>query len=327
MRIRSIAVVSVSGMMMALVGLAQDAAPTHAQIEKALASARQSRVPVEKSFQSARDELLRLDASVEKQVSELVQYVSGFTDSVESGTEIANLKKDLVERLGKSLDWYRRERDERVRNLAGKDAETAARESEAMEERMDKRISEMLSVTASLAEHKDFQKYETYYSGNSRGSRIGDDGDFHQRVRPEYNQDRRAGAKGDQVKGELEEDLKKAISQLEMKEASLQTRLTSLGNSPNAASVEAELKWTRELLETRRGQLKQLIVQPTTGGEQVGDKEANEIRRRVEEAAQSIRNDWRKMQAAEIQYSTQKTRLRQEDARIARLEKQLAETP
>lgn len=327
MKIRSLTAVSISGMLLSFAGFAQEAPPTRAQVEGALEAARRSRAPVEKTYLEAREELVRLDASVENQVSELVKYVSSVTDSVESGTEIANLKKDLVEGLGKSLDWYRREREERVRGLAGKDPEGAAQEAAAMEERMDRRITEMLAVTASLAEHKDFQKYETYVSGNSSGGRFGNDLDVHQRVRPEYKQDKRAGAKGDQIKDDLEEDFRKGIAQLEMREASLQTRLKSLGSSPSAASVEAELKWVRDLLESRRAQLKQLITQTTTGGEELGDQQASQVRRQVQEAAQRIRNDWRKMQAAEIQYSTQKARLHQVDARIARLEKQLAATP
>jgi hypothetical protein len=310
----------VAGTAVALSGFAQDAQPNRAQLEQALQSTRQSRTRCDASFQKARDELVRLDASVEKQVGELVQYVSGVTDSTESGTEIANLKEDLLKGLGNSLAWYKRERDERILSMSGRSAiEGADKEVGAMDERIDRRISEMLAVTASLTEHKDFQKYETYYNTQ--------DDEYHRQVRDEYQQSRRAGGKSEDLKEDLEGDLEKGIAQLEQKEALLQSKLQTVSNTDAAASVEAELKWVRQLLETRRTQMRTLLTQSAIPAAELGDKEASNVRRRVQEAAQRIKNDWRLMQAAEIKYSTEKQRLHQIDSRIARMEKQLSALP
>ena len=303
-------------------GPAPKAPPTRADYEKAFAAAEVRRAQSLIRFEKARNELVRLDASIEKQVGELVQYLTTVTDSTDSGTEIARIKEDVIQSLRKAIDWYARERVERLGPMKSRDGNTseqAAKEVGILDDHINTRVEQMLAITASLTKQTDFKKYETYYDDDSD--------DVRRKVRKEYKQDKKASGKGEEIKEDLAGGLEKAIQALEQKKTVIEQRLKLIPHPEARKPDEAELAWIEELLENRRQDLRDLTTQDSTGATPVGDKEADNVRRMIQASILRLKADWIQMQAMESQYSTERTRLEQIDRQVQLMKQRVESLP
>ncbi|MCH7225630.1 hypothetical protein [Haloferula sp. A504] len=127
-----------------------------------------------------REDTKRLDARVEKRAEELVTMLTEIRDSQESKTRVAQMKMRAITGLRNWIEHYQRRRSRILETLRqGKGhlpTEDLERSIEAFDKRIDKRVSQIMELTASMGDRQEVEKYESdgghywdgYYYESSR---------------------------------------------------------------------------------------------------------------------------------------------------------------
>jgi hypothetical protein len=272
---------------------ASNAPPTPAQIEEQIVlmegQLRAARARADRRVQRIEE----LDKGIEAQVNDIVGMLKGVSDSTESKTEVANEKIKVMQGLRRSIDYYVQQRAKRQEELKASypkvNPEDLKADVDALNEKIDQRIAQIIEITGSLAKHDDFQKYEYYTESYGWGQT-----DTKRVVRDEYKQSRNEGRKAEEAVEDVAESLGKAVRSLEDRNATLERQL-GYGTEKQQAAMKEEIERNKELIRSRREQLTKIISQPSHGGRAVGDREADTLERVIRDSAAGIRSDWQEL--------------------------------
>ena len=244
----------------------------------------------EARFESLRLDLRALDDRVEKQIDQIVKTLSSVKDSNDSKTRVANVKEDVIQALGRTVAVYRTKRMEafeRMRKDPDAPKELLEKEVAVFDERIGKRIEQVMQIARSFPGHKDVQKYESsgssYWNGWSyENSRISDD----------WKQNRRDSNSGEVVRRELLQALDKAVKTNQSRRATLADTLANrkLGESQRAAQEE-ELGRVDAMLDNLRMRRRELAL-PTAGAtKELGRDEAHDAEQLLDDERADLARD------------------------------------
>ncbi len=182
----------------------------------------QSRLAVE----SLTEEILAIDGEIERRVNKLVSMLVAVTDSKESGRKIANQKEELMEGLKRSIDWYCRERAKRQSSLSAGyrriPVADLVKGVSILDEKVEKRIEQILELSASLSGHKDVAKYELSYDEW--------DDEWDRRVSDEWRHTQRVSAKTDRAQDKIRQGLENDARTLDRERTDLERALRTTRN-------------------------------------------------------------------------------------------------
>lgn len=268
------------------------------------AQATQSRLAI----QSLTEEILAIDGEIERRVNQLVSMMVGVTDSTDSGRKIANQKEELMQGLKRSIDWYRQERAKRQSDLTAGYQRVPAQDLEkgieVLDEKVEKRIEQILAVSASLAGHKDIKKYEQSYDSW--------DGEWDRRVSDEYRQNKRVSGKTTRAQEDIRKGLERSSQQLDQERADLQRRITITRDPETRAVLEKQLARTEETIARRRDQTVETFSgSSATAGRTVSSREATSMDRLMRDMVEEIQHDFRRLEGLVNQLSVERQRLNQ----------------
>lgn len=263
---------------------AQDPAPTDGMLNAQI-RLRESRV-------AAKEELLKTtDARLEKGIGELVALLQAANDSAESRTRVTLLKEQVAKALAKSIGYYRKKREETRAALQrpdlGYQPEDLRRGLAALDERIEKRIAQIVDLTRSLEVHADFEKYLVEYGDNDYGW----DDDKKYRKNPDWSQNRRVTAHTDQDRKLVEEALTKNIEELDRRERDLKSRLTSATGAVKDL-LEEDLADVRRQQGIRTQQLSELKIPTASAAVTVDLERARELQALVKDMSEDLREDF-----------------------------------
>ena len=257
------------------------------------------------------DEVLALDKETDARIQELVDLLKGVKDSTASNTEVAQTKKQAVEALRRLVQVYAQERGKRVGQIQGPSSAAARedlrKEVAALDREINQKVDQIVELAASMSTREETRRYDTYAT---------DDGVV-TRERDEYRAANRQASRADQVQGNVEAELEKAIANLEREIVLVPQRLPK-------DRQEAELARLNTLLKERKDDLRKLSGAGPSGGRAVGDREANQVDRELRYAQEDVRALWTQMQAKANQLSVERQRRRQLEARVSALERETA---
>ena len=213
-------IVIIFGSLLPVLGLAQaqtptpDSAPATTPIDyearvQSVAKIKEQLARREARFEAVRQDLRTLDARVEEQIEQIVKTLSTLVDSQDSRTRVANIKGDVVKSLMRTMGVYRQKRMEvyeRLRNDPDAPKQQSELEIKVFDERINKRIQQVMTLARSLPGHVDVQKYESngdsYWNGWAGENT---------RISEEWKQNRRNANKSDVARRELLQKIDKAL--------------------------------------------------------------------------------------------------------------------
>ncbi|MFN0127641.1 MAG: hypothetical protein ACKV19_13250 [Verrucomicrobiales bacterium] len=263
---------------------AQDAVPTDGML-KAQIRLRESRVV-------AKQELLKTtDARLEKGIGDLVALLQAANDSAESRTRVTILKEQVAKALAKSIGYYRKKREETRAALQRPDLdyepEDLRRGLAALDERIEKRIAQIVDLTRSLEVHADFEKYLVEYDDDDYGW----DDDKNYRRNPDWSQNRRVLAHTEKDRKQVEEALTKNIEDLDRRERDLKSRLTN-ATGVTKDLLEEDMADVRRQRGNRTHQLSELKVPTASAAVTVDLERARELQELVKDMSDDLREDF-----------------------------------
>jgi hypothetical protein len=267
-------------------------APVFAQNQLAPDAMLSAQVRLRESRVAAKEELLKTtDARLEKGIADLVSLLQSANDSPESRTRVTLLKEQVTKALAKSIGYYRQKRQETRAALERPDLdyqpEDLRRGLAALDERIEKRIAQIIDLTRSLAVSEEFEKYLVEYDDDDRGW----DDNKHYRRNKDWSQNRRVTALTDQDRKQVAEALVKNIEELDRRERDLKSRLaTATGTAKEL--MEEDLADVRRRQGIRAEQASELNI-PTAGSAEAVDLEkARELQDLVKDMSDDLREDF-----------------------------------
>ncbi len=249
---------------------AAPASPSPAQWETAL-TAREQRAAL------LRDELKALDARIEGRIDVIVEALRAIGDSKDSRTKVARMKEQTIEALKKNIGYYQTKRaalQEEMRRPTLRLTDEQKRQGIAVfDERMEKRVAQILAVQKSLPAHKDYERYKVTGS-NDRGATYA--------VNEDHRQNQRVTSYTNAQRKEIEDGLRRSIARIEQ-----QSRALKAQNAP-----AAEIAKNNALLAERRQQLAGSLAPTETATRDIGQKEALNLDKALQTAIAELRKDF-----------------------------------
>ena len=231
------------------------------------------------------EEVRATDKRVESRMENLVNALKVVTDSKDSKTKVARMKKETIEGLMKSIEMYNAKRSDIQEQLvrptsSNLTTEQKQRIRKELDSRIEKRVSQIVELQQSLPTNEEYEKYTVIPGGIGwSDSTIVKNED--------WEQNRRVMLQSDEVRKKLISDLQRSIERLEDQGRKLQKQMTA---QPAAASVlEAEITRNSELLSNRQTQLDQALTEPEPTGRPIGKGEATALDEAVKVAVTGLR--------------------------------------
>jgi hypothetical protein len=247
----------------------------------------------------AKEQLLRdTDARLEKGIGELVTLLKAASDSKESKTRVLQLKEEVAKALARSIGYYRKKREETRAALGrpdlGYDPEDLRKGLAALDERIEKRVAQIIEMTRSLEVHQAFEKYLVEYNDDRVGRRGGlgwRDDDRSYRRNEDWVQNRRVTALTDQDRKTVSEALAKNITELQSRQSDLESRLAS-ADAAAKPLLEEDLADVRRRLGIRLEQASDLRVPSASGTTEVDLSGARELQTLVKDMTAELKEDF-----------------------------------
>lgn len=260
--------------------IAQTPAPTPEQL-KTWASIRQQRVNL------LRDEIKQIDSRIESRLDVMVDTLKMISDSKDSRTKVARMKEDTGKRLMKTISYYEQKRaalKEELRNPKLKLTEEEKRRMIAkFDERIDKRTQQILTLNKSMPPHEEHERYRTTGGGWW--------GTEYQR-NEEYDQNRRMTSHNNTQREAIVKQLDASIARLDRQGRTLKAQVAGASDPAHQKALNEELKKNDALLAERRQQRAETLKPSSTPTHTVALKEANDLDKAIQTAANDLRNEF-----------------------------------
>jgi hypothetical protein len=176
-----------------------------------------------------------LDDRVEDGVDVIVAMVGEIKDSEESKVRIARVKADVITGLRKTIEFYNTHRDTiREQLRTGKSAlpkETLEKDLAIFDERIEKRVAQVLALAKTFTDPKELEKYEVTSTASWFGWTI-----ENEEISEAWKQNRRESRHTESAKEAVSKGLQDSIAHLEQRNAYLTEKL----KLPNLPEVERE---------------------------------------------------------------------------------------
>lgn len=273
----------------------QEAAPslTPDEMRASIANLESHLAQREARTQQTLDDILELDQRVEDGIDDLVDVLANTGDSEESKTRLANVKEEAIAGLKKMIEFYRQKRGtvrEEIRTGSSEiPAETLENDVNVFDERIEKRIKQIVSLTASFTQEEDVEKYEVT---ESYAGWWGNNWD-NEEISETWKQNRREVHKTDVNRKEVMEALAKSLDDLAERQKYLESKLKTDTLSDTERSLyETDVKRITGIMQARQDELKMLnsVDQPET--RKVSRDEAYDLGKLLEDTRSDLRSDF-----------------------------------
>lgn len=312
-------------------GLAQTPpapAPTdYAARVKSVENLKQHIAQRESRFEMLKQDVLALDARTEKQIDDIVKNLASLKDSEDSKTRVANIKEDVIEGLIRTVWIYRQKRVdlfETMRKDSNVPQEELAKTLKTFDERIDKRVTQVMELAKSFPGHKDVNKYESYGSSYSNG--------WYQenlRVSEEWKQNRRDNTSGKVTRRELLQELDKALARNQTRRAAIADGLEKRKLSDKERTLQyAELGRIDATLDKLKANRRELVLPDGSGAtREIGGDEAHDAGQMLDDTRKDLARDFSDIMRKYSDLSTERTRIFDLKANLTAREEWLKQNP
>jgi len=250
-----------------------------------------SQIRLREARVEAKQELLQAtDARLEKGIADLVGLLQSANDSPETRIRVTLLKEQVAKSLAKSIGYYRTKRQATraalERRDLGYDPADLRQGLALLDERIEKRIAQIVELTRSLEVSADFEKYLVEYDDDD-----GWDDNKHYRINEDWAQNRRVTALTDQDRRQVSEALAENIAELDRRERDLKSRLANATGTPKEL-LEEDLADVRRRQGIRASQASELSIPTAEATVSVDLQRARELQALVKDVSNDLREDF-----------------------------------
>ncbi len=211
----------------------------------------------------------RIDQQVEKGIAKVVDTLKSLQDTKDSRTRASRAKQAVIEKLGDAIDYYtqkrNRLREEILKANPAVEQDVLIGDIKVFDDKINNRVSQIVELSQSLAEHKDVKKYTTSHSGNYWGR-----GWSTTRISESYRQNQRTGVLTNQERKKLSEALRESTDDLKRRNRQLQGYLDNPRTSAERKElIRGAITHNQELIDQRGDQLEGVLL-PKKSGSQRG---------------------------------------------------------
>ena len=234
------------------------------------------------------DEIKKIDGRIEDRVDHLLATLRMVGDSKDSRTKVARMKEDTIAGLQKSIAYYQQKRswlqEELRRPTYTLTEEEKKRIISRFDERIEKRVKQILELNKSMPTHQDYEQYKAVSGGWYGETTFVESED--------YKQNRRLASHTNALRDKLIKELQKSIDRLESQNRDLARQQAAAKNSELRLALGAEPGKNEELLNVRRTQLQEMFTVPSTPTRPVSGKEAQALDVTMKQSIDSLRRDF-----------------------------------
>ena len=224
-----------------------------------------------------RDEVKGLDALIESRMDGIIQALQLIGDSKDTKSKVARMKRETIDSLQKTIAYYQQKRAALLEDLRRPTSNLTAEQKKTViakfDERIEKRITQILELQKSMPTHKDYDRYEVTGS-NWYGTTY--------QMSDDYQQNLRLTTQSNYQRTEIVKALRAAIARLEQ-----QNRALKADGAP-----AAEIAKNDALLAERRQQLATALAPVETPTRAIGRKEAAELDQALQLAVKDLQRDF-----------------------------------
>jgi hypothetical protein len=241
-------------------------------------------------------DMIEIDQRLEAQIKKVVDYLASIKDSKSSGYRVSQVKMDAMKGLKRTVDNYQSKRATLIQQLReGQNQipkEVLEKDAEVFDERIAKRVDQIMEISKSFTKDADVEKYETdsgggYYNNNGWGNRETT------RISDDYRQNRRDRTMDGKQRKQMIGALKKSIERYESIIAGHKDSLANRKMSESEAELmNSEMERDARILAERQSQLSELHRVPTPGTSPVQRSAATDLQAAIRDAAGDMRNDF-----------------------------------
>ncbi len=236
------------------------------------------------------NDIMTLDGRIETRVDKIVETLKGITDSDQSGTNVARTKADIIEGLKRSIEYY----DTKRRGLKSETMKRAPKMTRddlfsdigVFDERIEKRIGQILELANSLHTHEDIDKWKYTYDDSWIG-------DGYSRTRnPEYYHNRKQTQGTEQTKGQLVEELNGSIDRIDSRNRDIRETLKKEITPQYREMLDTELEKNEGTIAARRSQIADLTLSKQGYAEPMGRTQMSRVEDLIEDMTKDLRRDF-----------------------------------
>ena len=262
-------------------------------------------------------ELIALDKEIEQGVDEILKLILPVKDSTDSKTRVINMKHDVVEKLGNSIKLYKQRRAMRLEEFRVDRVKEPKEESlkavTALDTRIEKRIQQIMDVTASLTQHEDWAHHDKY-------KRNGYDNYVETE---EYSRHKKNLSNSGQQKSKVFDALQESVEDLDKEIKSLEQKKARAKNADQKDLWEQRIILARTTQSNRKKQFMALASAPKPIERSVGSKGAFELEKWVEEMVDEVASDHRRLMQLGSRRKTELIKLKSWQARLTNAQSRL----
>ena len=262
----------------------------------------------EARFEVLKQDLLALDARVESQIDAIVKNLASLKDSNDSKTRVANIKGDVIDALVRTIWIYRQKRMdvfERMRKDSNIPKELLEKNLKAFDDRIDKRVEQVMELAKSFPGYQDVKKYESYggsyYNGYyAEGARVNED----------WKQNRRDNTSGRVERRELLQELDKAIDRNQSRRAAIADTLANRKLSETELPVQQEeLGRIDATIDKLKADRRELALPGGGGAREIGGDEAHDAEQLLDDERKDLARDFSDIMCKYSDLVTERTRI------------------
>ncbi|NIP95349.1 MAG: hypothetical protein GWO24_18655, partial [Akkermansiaceae bacterium] len=240
------------------------------------------------------NDIMALDRRLEAKLQKVVNRLASIKDSTKSGYRVSQIKMDAMEGLRKTAENYQSKRAALITEIregrTGIPKEVLESDAKIFDQHIEKRVEQILQLSKSFTQDASVKKYEqvegsSYYDGWGWGdaSRISD----------EYRQNRRDRTMNKKQRNEMITALKKSIERHESLIAGFKDSLENRRMSEaDRELMRSEMNRHIRILDTRQGQLEELIIVPQPATAPLTRDAAMDLQDALKDAASDMRRDF-----------------------------------
>tara|TARA_R110000850_G_scaffold207995_3_gene334069 strand:+ start:1320 stop:2360 length:1041 start_codon:yes stop_codon:yes gene_type:complete len=238
-------------------------------------------------------DIIRLDERIEGRIDRILKQLEGMKDSKESGTRVVRMKKEAMEGLASTIDFYDSKRRELKLEAYARDPkierEQLFESVSKYDERIEKRVSQILELGQTFTAHKDLAKYNHSRYGGGWG-RWG--GGTTRRKNPAYQQNKTQTMHTEQTRTELLDALQKSISHIDSRNREIEEIMKKEITDQYRALLQEELDQNESLIVMREEQVGMMLNNPEGGGSAVSTKSAMTTSSVIDDLIADIQSDF-----------------------------------
>lgn len=260
-----------------------------------------------------RNELKASDARIEATTDRIVETLKKVGDSNDSKSKMTRIKVETIDALGKNITYYQQRRarlQEELRrptvNLTPEQKQAAIAKFDA---RIEKRVQQVMALTASLPTPKEYERYKV--TGDSwSGPTYAENED--------YKQNRRLTSHTNSQRDKVAKGLQRSIDSIERQKRTISDRIAASKSEADRNVLMTELVRCDELVNARKAQQREVISGYETSTVSVGAKEATNMDEALRAAVVTLRRDFTALFQGYSEYVIELANINSTKAAIAR---------